>query len=363
MLTSSLTSGGFEVTTAVTIGEAIEALTNNDITAVLLDLTLPDSSGIDTFHTLHEQFPLVPIVVLTGLDDAATGLAALIGGAQDYLVKGQPNNETLIRCLRYAIERNRIRLKLIESEARVSQLVEELEFRVKERTAELERSNHELWQFAKVASHDLQEPLRTLEGYVNLLSRRYHGQLDKNADEYIGFILESTKTMAQLIQGVLAHSNIKTAHSHNEVINCSSVLDEALANLHSSIQEHQAVTTHDNLPNIRASRSEITQLFQNLLANAIKFHKDETPRVHVSAEASNDTLLFSVKDNGIGIDEAHKDKIFDMFARLHSRQEYPGTGMGLAICKKIVESYQGDIWCESQPGEGTTFKFKLPAIH
>jgi len=231
-----------------------------------------------------------------------------------------------------------------------------------ERTEELERSNQELEKFAYVASHDLQEPLRMVSSYMQLLSRRYEGKIDADADEFISFAVDGAKRMQILINDLLAYSRIGTRGREFEPVPCEEVLGLALVNLLTVIEETESVVTHDELPTVMADKTQLVQLFQNLISNAIKFRSDKQPRVHVSAEHKENEWIFSIKDNGIGIDPRYEDRIFEVFQRLHGRGQYSGTGIGLAICKKIVERHGGLIRLQSEVGEGATFYFSLPKI-
>ena len=231
--------------------------------------------------------------------------------------------------------------------------------KLKQTLAELERSNKDLEQFAYAASHDLQEPLRTVSNFSQLLAKRYKGELDAKADQFIGFIVDGTTRMQEMIDNLLAYSRVSTRAKPFEPTDFKTVFDQALANVKIAIEESGAIVTHDPLPTVMADASQMVQLFQNLLSNAIKFRK-EKPRITVSAAQRGNEWLFSVEDNGIGITPEFMENIFKMFQREHPSAEYPGTGVGLAICKKIVERHGGRIWVESQAGKGSTFYFTIP---
>lgn len=230
---------------------------------------------------------------------------------------------------------------------------------LRQQAEELERSNRELEQFAYVASHDLQEPLRLVSNYVQLLSRRYQGKLDEEADEYIGYAVEQTSRMKILMNHLLAYARLGTQDERFAPVEMEDVLQSTLHDLQSAIQEAHATVTHDPLPSIQGDRSQILQLLQHLIGNAIKFSGDEPLRIHIGVNPLNERWLFYIRDNGIGIDPLHTERIFAIFQRLHSQEEYPGTGIGLAICRKIVERHGGRIWVDSEPGKGSTFYFTL----
>jgi len=225
---------------------------------------------------------------------------------------------------------------------------------------ELNRSNEELGQFAYIASHDLQEPLRMVASYTQLLSRRYKGKLDSDADEFIAFAVDGASRMQRLIQDLLAYSRVGTKGRDLLDISSEDALQQALLNLRGAIEEKGALVTHDPLPSVLADEMQLIQLFQNLVGNAIKYQSSGIPKIHISAAKNGDKQwTFSVKDNGLGIDSQYFEKIFGMFQRLHKREEFAGTGIGLAICKKIVERHGGNISVESEPGHGSTFRFAL----
>jgi signal transduction histidine kinase len=225
---------------------------------------------------------------------------------------------------------------------------------------ELTRSNAELQRFAYIASHDLQEPLRMVSSYTQLLARRYAGRLDADADEFIRYAVDGVKRMQGLISDVLTYSRLGTREDNFERTDCSAVLSHVMANLKLAVEESGAVVTYDSLPTVMADRSQLVQLFQNLIGNGLKFRDHRPPIIHISARKAEKEWIFSIQDNGIGIDPQYAERIFVIFQRLHRKGEYPGTGIGLAICKKIVERHGGRIWVESELGEGATFYFAIP---
>lgn len=234
------------------------------------------------------------------------------------------------------------------------------EQRLSKYTEDLARSNQELEQFAYVTSHDLQEPLRMVASFTQLLARRYEGRLDQDADEFIGFAVEGATRMQNLLNDLLAYSRVGTRGKPFVPTDCSGVFKQARDNLAKAIEESGALIFTDPLPLVQGDEVQLIQLFQNLVANAIKFRGSEMPQVHVSARKKGHDWVFAIRDNGIGIASEHQERIFTIFQRLHARSEFPGTGIGLAICKKIVNRHGGRIWVESQPGKGSTFYFSIP---
>jgi PAS domain S-box-containing protein len=237
----------------------------------------------------------------------------------------------------------------------------QLEQALAEQAEGLARSNRELEMFASVASHDLQEPLRMVSSYVELLAKRYEGKLDDKANRWIHFAMDGAMRMKQLINDLLEFSRVGTHGKPLEPTDCGVVFQKVVANLQKAIVENRATVTRGPLPVVNADVTQLTQVFQNLIGNALKFHGPVPPVVRVEAQRQGRNWLFSVQDNGIGIDPQYAHRIFVIFQRLHSREEYAGTGIGLALCKKVIERHGGHIWVESQPGEGATFYFTLPA--
>ena len=282
------------------------------------------------------------------------GMIALANKEGGYQIHDQAAVEALSVAFVEALMRKR-------AEEALQRAHDELEVRVQERTAELQRSNADLEQFAYVASHDLQEPLRMVGSYVQLLERRYKDKLDEDANEFIAFAVDGAKRMQGLINDLLMYSRVGRRGKEFERTSCERVLERCLANLQTAIAESGANVTHDALPEVMGDETQLTQLFQNLVGNAIKFRAEKPPRVHVSAGKTDEEWMFSVRDSGLGMDPKHADRVFMIFQRLHTREAYPGTGMGLAICRKIVERHGGRIWVESEPGKGSTFHFTIAA--
>jgi signal transduction histidine kinase len=283
-----------------------------------------------------------------------------------YLISFWNSTVLLIFFLLYSFILSRLqkeyasRIKLIDdlqdSLIELSRTKEELG----QKSQDLARSNVDLQQFAYAASHDLQAPLRGVAGFVNLFARRYRGKLDEKADEFIEIIIDGIKRMEILIKDLLEYSQVGTRGIQLKPMDSELAVAQALTNLKAEIEEKNAVITYDTLPKVIADSSQLSRLFQNLIGNAVKFCREKLPKVHISAERKGHQWLFSVHDNGIGIDPYNQDRIFVIFQRLHTGAEYEGTGIGLAICKRIVERHGGSIWVESEPGKGSTFYFTIP---
>lgn len=269
-----------------------------------------------------------------------------------------------------------------QAESALKNTNEELEIRVQERTKELlgeiaerreaeqkleqlmvrlQQSNQELERFAFVAAHDLQEPLRAVIGYTQLLAQEYQDHLDASAQEYINYIVDGSTRMQQLVRDLLVYHRVNSSFREFALIDCNAILSQVISNLQLAIVQSNTTIASDNLPTVNANKTQFIQLFQNLIANAIKFRREEPPHIHITVELlTNNEWLFCVQDNGIGIKSRYLERIFEVFKRLHTQKQFPGTGIGLAICKKIVEHHGGCIWAESDPGVGTRFYFTVP---
>lgn len=239
-----------------------------------------------------------------------------------------------------------------------------MEYALARHAEDLARSNAELQQFASVASHDLQEPLRMVSFYTQLLAKRYQGKLDADANEFIGYVLEGASRMSHLIRHLLEYSRVSARKPELAPTDCNEIFRLSVENLKMALAEAGANVTHDPLPQVVGDASQLVQLLQNLIANAVKYRAPgRTPEVHVSVEEKPGAWIFSIKDNGIGIEPQYYETIFVIFQQLHARNKYPGSGVGLATCRRIVERHRGKIWVESKPGEGSTFYFTIPRSH
>jgi len=259
-------------------------------------------------------------------------------------------------------EFNRMAAELQEHRGKLETLVKARTSELEKTTVDLKRSNQELEQFAYVASHDLQEPLRMVASFSQLLEQRYKGKLDAKADQYILFVVDGVRRMQGLINDLLGYSRVGTRGKQFETIETSDVITNVLEDMERSIQESGAHITKENMPQVYADSTQLGQVFQNLISNAIKFRSEKPLLIEIRAEQKDDFWVFSVKDNGIGIDPQYFERIFVIFQRLHEREKYPGNGIGLSVIKKIIERHGGQVWLESELGKGSTFYFSIPAI-
>lgn len=324
-----------------------ERLAQTSYDVILADYSLPQFRGMETLEILRRNDLTTPMILVTGALSSETAVECVKQGVTDYVLKDHLARLPL--CVRRALEETRLRQERARTQQQLAEKVEELA-----------RSNCDLEQFAYVASHDLQEPLRMVAAYTQLLAERYCGKLDDTADRYIGYAVEGATRMQTLLEDLLAFSRVGRHGVTLTQTDVNLAVDEAVKNLTVSMKEHSVILTRNPLPTIHADRFQLVQLFQNLIGNAIKFRGKEPPRVTISVEKQGDEWTFSIADNGIGIAPEHKDFIFKVFQRLHTRTEYPGNGIGLAICKKIIEHHGGRIWVESELGSGSNFRFTFP---
>ncbi|MGA8540512.1 MAG: ATP-binding protein [Terriglobales bacterium] len=349
LVARALRKGGFSVSTVVVQTEAAfrEQLRLRLPDVVLADYNLPQWQGMEALEVLLRAGLDIPLILVSGALGDVTAVECIKRGATDYVLKD--GLARLPEAIRRALhEKHLLHLRRL-AEGNLARKVEELA-----------HSNAELEQFAYIASHDLQEPLRMVAAYTQLLRERYRGKLDENADRYIGYASEGALRMQTLIQDLLAFSRIGRKAPTIGRVDCDAAMAEVMLSMEPAMQESGAVVTYEALPTVWAERSQITQLLQNLIGNAIKFRGNAAPEISVRAEKTGSNWTFSVSDNGIGIAPEHAENVFVVFQRLHTRTEYPGNGIGLAICKKIVERCGGKIWVEANTGAGSVFKFTMP---
>ncbi len=364
VLAEHLVSHGFSVMVAQDGEEGIERAQFAPPDLILLDVMMPGIGGFETCrrlksHEVTKDIPVIFMTALSGIDDKITGYQ--VGGV-DYVTKPFHTEEVLAR-INTHLSLQAMRRQLVAQNRQLQQEMAErqkAEVVVAQRSQELARSNAELEQMAYVASHDLQEPLRMVTSYLQLLEQRYGRQLDADAHDFIEFAVDGAKRMQALIDDLLSYSRVGTKAKPLQPTDCEAVMKTALQSLLMAMEESGAQIQWAGLPRVLGDAAQLTQLFQNLVANAIKFRGEGVPRIDIRTEREDGFWRFEVRDNGIGIAPDYFERIFVMFQRLHNRSKYPGTGIGLAICKKIVEQHGGRIWVESAPGQGTVFKFTLP---
>jgi signal transduction histidine kinase len=316
---------------------------------ILADYNLGQWRGMDALEMLRQNRLDIPLILVSGTLGDETAVECIKQGATDYVLKDKLGR--LPSAIHRALQEKRLRFERREAEETLANKVEELA-----------RSNRDLEQFAYVASHDLQEPLRMVAAYTQLLGERYRGKLDELADKYIHYAIDGATRMQGLIHDLLRFSRVGREEMVFQSTDCNAVVEQALKNLQVSIDESGATVTYPRLPTLMANGPQLEQVFQNLIGNAIKFRNGAILVIEIAAEWRNGDWIFSVSDNGIGIAPEHSEVIFSIFQRLHTRAEYSGNGIGLSICKKIVEQHGGKIWLGNHSGSGCTFNFSIPAM-
>lgn len=357
-LSLTLTNLNYTLVEANSGKEALKILLKEqDFAIILMDVQMPILNGFETAELIRqsEKLKYIPIIFLTADNKASDNIfKGYKAGAVDYMLKPYIP-EVLKAKVEVFVElyRKNKELRIQGENLRV------LNLKLEQRSNDLMRNVQELEKFAYVASHDLQEPLRTITSYIQLLQKKFSDKLDGEAIEFMEFVVNGSKRMKTLINDLLEYSRINSAESKMEKVDCNDVLFEVMQNLQNSIKDSDAKIEIADLPVIKANKMHMVQLFQNLVGNSLKFKSERLPIIKVKARKIEGYYLFSVEDNGIGIKKEYSTKIFEIFQRLHSMQHYPGTGIGLAICMKIVQKLGGEIWMESEYGRGTTFLFTV----
>lgn len=397
-LDESFNSDGIRIDKTTSGKEALKKINKNRYDCILVDLAMPGMDGIEICQKVMEMRRSLDepmVLMLTGHESKEDMTRALEAGADDFVGKSsdisiikarmsallrrkfiQEDNRRIFEELKrkeLEVERSRIEKAAAETKALLAEkllnIVEQLEEEIEERkrmelkiknySHVLERSNKELESFAYVASHDLQEPLRSISSYMQLVEKRYKEKLDDKGKDFIQRAVNGALRMQEMIDDLLTYSRITSRGESFELCSLGKILDRVLANMSPAVEQKNAVVTRSPLPELTCDESHIHRLFQNLISNAIKFCSRSRPVIRIAAEEQKDHWLLSIKDNGIGIDPSHQETIFKIFQRIDGKNKYPGTGVGLAICRKIVDRHEGKIWVESKPGKGSTFFFTL----
>ncbi|HHP7229838.1 MAG TPA: response regulator [Xenococcaceae cyanobacterium] len=396
ILSCLLQSYGFEVLIAKTGWQAISIVEQNLLDLILLDIIMPEIDGLETCQRIrsNQKACEIPIIFMTAIHDLETKLKGFELGAVDYITKPFENQEVIARIKtqlslkqmqvvlkqqnqqlqKEIAQRKLTEQKLRKIEAKERQLNQKLEQKVAERTAalvhtakelarsnqELKRSNADLESFAYAVSHDLQAPLRSIKMFAELFTQEYQELLQGQPQEYLEYITSSAERMEHLIRDLLAYSRAGKNEQTWIPINLSELVNKSIRDLEATIRETQATIKVDKLPTLMVNPTEISRLFQNLIGNSLKFRSQQEPVIEIGTVYDQDNWQIFVKDNGIGIDTQYHHKIFQVFERLHSEDDYPGTGIGLSICQKVVKRHGGKIWLKSVPDQGSTFYFTLP---
>lgn len=363
LLSTLLSERGYEPRGVINGQMAIKAAKSSQPDLILLDIIMPQIDGYEICEQLKADHKTreIPVIFISAKDETIDKVRAFALGAVDYITKPFHVDEVLARIenhlsLRKLQKQLKAQNALLQQEITIRQQAEQA---LQKANKELAQSNAELEQFAYVTSHDLQAPLATIASYAQLLQQRYESKLDTQANKYIQHIVNGCLRMQNLIEDLLEYSRVSRNQKSFSSINCNNIMAFVTSNLQSTIRKNQATIIYNNLPTVIADSSQLVQLFQNLIDNAIKYRREEAPKIEISVESRENEFLFAVKDNGIGIDPKSFERIFQIFQRLHTPQEYSGTGIGLAICQKIVELHGGRIWVQSHLHEGSTFYFTL----
>ncbi|MFB2895594.1 ATP-binding protein [Aerosakkonemataceae cyanobacterium BLCC-F50] len=363
LLSALLSERGYEPRGVINGTMAIKAAKSSQPDLILLDILMPEMDGYETCELLKADPKTreIPVIFISAKDETIDKVRAFGLGALDYITKPFHVDEVLARIENHlSLRKLQKQLKeqnvLFKQEITIRQQAEEA---LQKANQELAQSNAELEQFAYVTSHDLQAPLATITTYAELLEQRYGNQLDTQANQYIQYIINACLRMQNLIEDLLEYSRFNKNPKTFYPVDLNSIIAIVCSNLDSTIRKNQATIIYHNLPTVIGDSSQLVQLFQNLIDNAIKYRREESPKIEITVESRENEYLLAVKDNGIGIAPKSFERIFQIFQRLHTPEEYSGTGIGLAICQKIVELHGGRIWVESQLGEGTTFYFTI----
>jgi light-regulated signal transduction histidine kinase (bacteriophytochrome) len=361
--------GEFELESVERLAPALERLRTGGIHVVLLDLTLPDSAGLGTFTAVRASAPDVPIVVLTGLSDEALAVSTVRAGAQDYLVKGQVAGNLLARTMRYAIERHQVRHELESSEQQLRAALEQirilnqdLERRVADRTSELAAAYQELEAFTYSVSHDLRAPLRHVTGFAQMLAEETGGQLSPTARDYLERIQQRAVQMGAMVDDLLKLARLGRQPLHPRLTPLTEIVGAVIAELESEVAGRLVEWQVRELPVVACDAGLLGVVFTNLLSNAVKYTRPRAPAVIEVGETTRDgERAFFVKDNGVGFEMKYADRLFGVFQRLHRKEEFEGTGVGLATVQRIIHKHGGRIWAEATPDRGASFYFTLNA--
>ncbi len=351
LLSTMLTQRGYDVRKALNGRMAINSVQADLPDLILMDIKMPEMSGYEVCELIKAdpETTDIPIIFISALDDTFDKVKAFEVGGLDYITKPFQEAEVLARV------ESQLRLKRLQNQL-ISQN-QELQFL----NRELSRSNRELEQFAHIVSHDLQQPLQSISGFAQLLQMKVHKDLDTASQDYLTRIMDAAQRMQRLIQDVLHYSQVGRSHQEMCLVDCNQVLMHVIDNLRGAIAESEAQVASDTLPTVVGNEIQLVQLFQNLLSNALKFRRDHVPpQIIITATQQLENWRFEIRDNGFGMSEDDCERVFDIFQRSPLAEHYPGTGIGLATCKKIIDRHGGQIWAKSQVGQGTSFFFTVP---